>query len=63
MSPHLKWAHAHYSPHLLSDEHLWAHSCYNPLGEEQVSPEEDYYDEFDEILGVYNYISSSLEML
>jgi hypothetical protein len=22
MSPHLKCAHAHYSPHLLSDEHL-----------------------------------------
>jgi hypothetical protein len=40
-----KWAHAHYSPHLLSDEHMWAHSCDKPLGEEQVPPEEDYYDE------------------
>jgi hypothetical protein len=30
MSPHHKWAHAHYSPHLLSNERLWAHSCYKP---------------------------------
>jgi hypothetical protein len=30
MSPHCKWAHAHYSPHLLSDELLWPHSCDNP---------------------------------
>jgi hypothetical protein len=50
MSPHHKWAYAHYSPHLLSDERLWAHSCYKPpTSEEQVPPEEDYYDEFDEI--------------
>jgi hypothetical protein len=55
MSPHGKWAHAHYSPYLLSNELLWAHSCDNPLppaptiGEEQVASEEDYYDEFDEV--------------
>jgi hypothetical protein len=38
MSPHHKWAHAHYSPHLLSNEYLWAHSCDNPhpIGKEQV---------------------------
>jgi hypothetical protein len=49
MSPHRKWAHAHYSPHLLSNEHMWAHSCDNPPGEEQVPAEEDYYDEINEI--------------
>jgi hypothetical protein len=51
MGPHRKWAHAHYFPHLLSDEHLWAHSCNKtpPTGEEQVPPEQDYYDEFDEV--------------
>jgi hypothetical protein len=30
MIPHRKWAHAYYSPHLLSDEHLWAHPCNKP---------------------------------
>jgi hypothetical protein len=49
MIPHRKWAHAHHSPHLLSDELLWAHSCDKPPGEEKVPPEEDYYDEFDEV--------------
>jgi hypothetical protein len=29
MSSHRKWTHAHYYPHLLSDEHMWPHSCYN----------------------------------
>jgi hypothetical protein len=24
-----KWAHTHYSPHLLSDDHMWAHHYYN----------------------------------
>ena len=27
MSPHSKWAHTRYSPHLLRGELLWAHSC------------------------------------
>jgi hypothetical protein len=51
MAPHRKWAHAHYFPYLLSDERMWAHSRYKtlPTCEEQVSPDEDYYDEFDEI--------------
>jgi hypothetical protein len=51
MSPHSKWAHAHYFLHLLSDELLWAHSCNktSPTGEEQVPPEEEYYDEFNEV--------------
>jgi hypothetical protein len=51
MSPHRKWAHAHYSPHLLSYEPLWAHPCDKPppIGEEQVALVEDYYDEFDEV--------------
>jgi hypothetical protein len=29
MSPHSKWAHAHYYPHLLSNDHMRAHPCYN----------------------------------
>jgi hypothetical protein len=29
MSPHRKWAHARYSPHLLSDDRMRAHPCYN----------------------------------
>jgi hypothetical protein len=29
MSLQRKWAHVHYSSHLLSDEHMWAHPCYN----------------------------------
>jgi hypothetical protein len=51
MSPHRKWAHALYSPHLLSDELLWAHPCDKTptLGEEHVAQEEDYYEEFDEV--------------
>jgi hypothetical protein len=49
MSPHRKWSHAHISPHLLSDELLWAHPCDNLPGEEQVVPEENYYEEFDEV--------------
>jgi hypothetical protein len=37
MSPHRNWAHAHYSAHLLSGEHMWAHSCNKPpTGEEHV---------------------------
>jgi hypothetical protein len=27
MEPHRKWAHTHYSPHLLNHERMWAHSC------------------------------------
>jgi hypothetical protein len=44
MNPHCMWAHAHYSPHLLSDELLSP-----PTGEEQVALEEDYYEQFDEV--------------
>jgi hypothetical protein len=42
----------HIIPHnLLSDERMWAHPCctHIPLGEEQVSLEEDYYEEFEEV--------------
>jgi hypothetical protein len=32
MSVHRKWAHAHYSSHLLSDDHMGAQPCYNHTG-------------------------------
>jgi hypothetical protein len=42
MSPNRKWDLAHYSPHLLNNEYLWAHPCNKaPIGEEKVPLEED----------------------
>jgi hypothetical protein len=39
-----------FTPYLLSDDRMGTHPCYNHyLGQEQVPPEEDYYDEFDKI--------------
>jgi hypothetical protein len=40
----------HFFPHLLSDDCMRAHSCYNHSpSQEQVPRKEDYYDEFREV--------------
>jgi hypothetical protein len=52
MSPHSKRAHAHYSPHLLSDEISDPTLAIITPGQEQIPPDEEHqgcYDEFGDV--------------